>query len=137
MQKYIKISIEIFINISKNVKFMKVAIASLGQDLNSLVSPSFGKAPFIIIVDVENGEIKNYEVYQNTFPRGILLAQFLLSKNIDVAVAGQFGGNVYNILIQSGIKLFSSPPVTVKEAAIKAERGELPLAIQAGRRGWK
>jgi len=141
VQKYIKFSIENFIKLIKNVKLMRVAIASLGPDLNSLVSPSFGQAPYIIIVEVENGEIKNYEVYQNPGlitgkGKGVALAQFILSKNVDAVVAGQFGGNAYAILSQSGVKLFSSPPITVKEAAVKAEKGELPLGIQAGRRGW-
>jgi predicted Fe-Mo cluster-binding NifX family protein len=44
---------------------MKIAITSLGQDLNSQIDPRFGRAAYILIVDtVHNGveAIDNSEI---------------------------------------------------------------------------
>ena len=44
---------------------MKVAITSVGQDLNSQVDPRFGRAKYLIVVDLETDELVVYANAQN------------------------------------------------------------------------
>jgi len=47
------------------VDVMKIAVSSTGQDLNSQISPVFGRCAFFVIADVENNKIKNSKAVEN------------------------------------------------------------------------
>jgi len=120
---------------------MKVAVASLGNNLEALVSPVFGRAPFFVFVEVENGEIKSFESLANPGVQavrgaGILAAQSVVNKGAEAVVGGSFGPNAYTLLAQCGIKIYSAFGIKVGEAAIKAEKGELGPGIRRGRWGF-
>ena len=119
---------------------MRVAIASLGNSLDAFVSPAFGRAPAIVFVDVENGQVKGFEAVENpgymaNRGAGIAAAQLVASKNPCCVVAGSFGPNAYTMLAQAGLRLYSASG-KVGEVAIKAERGELPAAVQGTAGGF-
>ncbi len=111
---------------------MKVAIASLGRSINDFVCGSFRNAPYFVIIDVENGEIKSIEYILNNFIRGAMaclgIARVLKAKGVKYAVAGNFGRGCAQVLRQHGIIPLVSFDV-VKDAAIKTEKGELPEFI--------
>lgn len=118
---------------------MKVAIASLGRSLTDFVCGSFRNAPYFAIVEVENGEIKSVEYIVNNFTRGpmacLAIARVLKAKGVKYAIAGNFGRGCSQILRQHGIIPLVSFD-TVKDAAIKAEKGELPeFVFFRGRHG--
>jgi len=121
---------------------MKIAVASLGNTLESTVSPGFGRAPFFVFVDVENGEIKGWETIENPgymAPRGagIAAANAVVGRGAKAVVAGNFGPNAYTLLSQAGLAIYASPPIPVKEAAVKAEKGELPTGPVGPPGRWK
>ncbi len=123
------------------MKTMRVAITSMGRDLESLVSPSFGQSPFILVVDIDEST-KNYdvaEVIQNTYlysgGRGVMLAQLLLGKNISALITGNVGGNAYTLLKQNGIRILNGVGLTVRNAIEKFLRNELNELEPWGRWG--
>jgi predicted Fe-Mo cluster-binding NifX family protein len=108
---------------------MRIAVLSEGPDLESKVSPVFGRAPYVIIVEVLNGEIKSFESFPNPVSKlggvGVSLAEELSKYDIQAVVAGNFGTKALNVLKQKGIKIYTTQEITVKEAAIKVESGEI------------
>lgn len=115
---------------------MKVAISANSADLNSIVSPVFGRCAGFIIAEVENGEIKSSEFIENPALNvfrgaGIQAAQLVLSKNVQAVVSGNLGPNAFAILRQAGIKVYQATGLRIKEAIEKLSANELPEMTQA------
>jgi predicted Fe-Mo cluster-binding NifX family protein len=45
---------------------MKIAISSIGKDLDSDVDGRFGRCNYFLIVELENKKIKNFNAIENT-----------------------------------------------------------------------
>lgn len=45
---------------------MKVAVSSSGKTVNSEVNPRFGRCPYFLIVEIENGKIVDSKSLENT-----------------------------------------------------------------------
>ncbi len=109
---------------------MKMALATNRGGLEDMVSPTFGMTPTFTIVEVDEGKIKRVEVIENTFANafggaGIRAAELIANKGAKVAIAGNFGPNVFMVFSQAGIEAFVAHGITVKEAVEKYLRGEL------------
>jgi len=117
---------------------MKVAISANSADLNSLVSPVFGRCAGFIIAEVENGEIKSSEFVANPALNmfrgaGIQAAQLVLSKNVQAVISGNLGPNAFAVLQQAGVKVYQAFGLTIKDAVRKLSAGTLPeMTQQAG-----
>jgi predicted Fe-Mo cluster-binding NifX family protein len=79
---------------------MKIAIASVGKDINSEISPVAGRAPYILIFDDEGNLI---EEIKNPFAiggggAGFGVAKMLSDKEVSIVVAGHFGENMKRAL---------------------------------------
>ncbi len=120
-----KLFVENFINNLTKYHFMIVAVASLGSKLEDFVSPGLGFAKYIIVLNVENGEIKSWEVFDNVAPRGPFLTELVASKRIEAFISGRYGRGSYEVLRSLGVKTLVARGITVKEAALLAKRGEL------------
>ena len=110
---------------------MKVAIASLGPDLDSPVATMFGRAPYFIIVDLDTGDWSAEPNPAATAPQaaGVQAAQFIASKGVKVvALAGYVGPNSQYILGSSGVEVRAVPPVKVREA-IEILKGKAPRDV--------
>lgn len=109
---------------------MKVCIVALGNELNSQVSPRFGRAPFFIILN-EEGEIE--EALKNPGVRamrgaGVAAAQEISSRGVGALVCGNVGPNAFGALAAANIKIFSIPAgISVKEAFNKWKEDKLTL----------
>jgi len=84
---------------------MKIAIATLNENLNSEISPQAGRAPYYLIL--EDGELK--ETIKNPFAvggggAGFGVAKMLADKNVELVIAGQFGGNMKGALEERGVR---------------------------------
>ena len=122
---------------------MLLAVSSTSNSLDSPICPSFGRCPYFIFAEVENGEIKKWEgvenVYVNAFRgAGIATAQLVASKKPEAVITGNMGPNSYAALSSVGIKVYVSPMVSVREAIKLFLDGKLQEMIRpAGRWRWR
>ena len=75
---------------------MKIAICTVSGNLDSEISDVFGRSPYIIIVDVESGKIKNTEIIKNENDSqqggvGITVAKLVAEKGANVVIAKNVG----------------------------------------------
>jgi len=84
---------------------MKIAIASIGKDIEAEVSSVGGRSPYYLIF--ENKEL--VEVVKNPFivggGAGFGIAKLLGDKNVKRVISGGFGGNMAGTLEERGIEV--------------------------------
>lgn len=97
---------------------MKVAIPSIGFDLESDVSQVFGRSPNFIIANLENDEIKDISPVENPARNergaGNLAAQFIVDQGIEALISGELGNIAFGILRNAGIKIYKINPGNVE-----------------------
>lgn len=107
---------------------MKIAIATSGRTLESLVDARFGRCLNFLIVDSQTNE---FEVMENTAQQafrgaGISAAQMVVNQGVKAVIAGNFGPNAVNVLNRSGIKIFKTAlGIKAKQALEEYKSGKL------------
>jgi len=91
---------------------MKIALSSSGKDINSNLSEIFGRCPYFFIVEIENKEIKGMEVVENISRNqasgvGVLVAQMIVEKGVDVLITGNVGPKALDVLEQFKVDIFN------------------------------
>jgi predicted Fe-Mo cluster-binding NifX family protein len=86
---------------------MKIAIATSGKDVKAQVDPHFGRCEWYCIYDTET---KITDFIENTSRHlnekaGCNVVDFLLTKDIDIAVAGRFGSKVVEAFRANNIQM--------------------------------
>jgi len=109
---------------------MKVAVTSIGNGLDSEISSVFGRCPYFIIADIEDGEIKGDIAVENPAKNesrgaGIKAAQFIANKGVTVLISGAVGPNAFDILKQVGIKVYKLKSGSVKDNLEEFIEGKL------------
>lgn len=85
---------------------MRIAIASEGNDINSIISSQGGRAPFYLIFDGK----KLVESIKNPFAvggggAGWSVAKILADKGVDVVILSSIGPNMVSALKERNIKV--------------------------------
>jgi len=107
---------------------MKIAVASSGKSLDSLVDARFGRCPYFLIID---SKTYKFEVIKNISGQeskgaGISAAQVIVDKGVKVAIAGNFGPNAVNVLNNSGVEIFGGiSGVNISEVLEDYKKGKL------------
>jgi predicted Fe-Mo cluster-binding NifX family protein len=102
---------------------MKIVVSSTSNSMESEVDVRFGRCPYYIFVDLEDKEIKNQEIVENTSAKqaggaGITAAEFVAKKGAEVVLTGNIGPRAFDVFSQFKIEVY---PVTGKVSdAIKA-----------------
>lgn len=117
-------------NVSKAVK---IAVASIGRDLDARVDLRFGRCAHFVVVDSDTME---YTTIDNPGSAagsgaGIQAAQAVARAGADVVLVGNLGPNAYNTLAAGGLKAYLVQSGTVREAVEAFKRGELTELTQA------
>ncbi|PIR05302.1 dinitrogenase iron-molybdenum cofactor [Candidatus Kuenenbacteria bacterium CG11_big_fil_rev_8_21_14_0_20_37_9] len=91
---------------------MKIAISSTDKNIESSVSDVFGRCPYFIIAEIQDGKIEKTEVVENastdqTRGAGISVAQLLAEKNINTVITGSVGPRALDVLKQFNIEVSS------------------------------
>lgn len=88
---------------------MRVAVAAEGPEgLDAIVSYTFGRAPYFVLVDVEGDRISGATVHSNPYAQapsgaGPAAAQFIANLGAEAVIAGDFGPNASAALMGMGI----------------------------------
>lgn len=110
---------------------MKIAVSATADNIDATVDPRFGRCAYFIIVEIEGNEIKGYKAIQNTGVQamrgaGITSAQIVANKGVEAVITSNIGPNAFNVLSQTGIKIFTGVGgISVKAAVEKYLKGEL------------
>ncbi len=99
---------------------MRVAISSIGKDINSEVSQVFARCPYFIIAEIENKEIKKTETIENESAKqfggaGISASQKVAEKNVNSVITGNIGPKASMVLKQFNIGVYRGSGI-IKEA---------------------
>jgi len=84
---------------------MKIAVPSLGETLESFVSKTFGRAPFIIIYDSKTYKHNFYinEGLKIQDGSGLKAVEIILKNNVNVLLTQEIGHKAYSVLIFKGL----------------------------------
>ena len=116
---------------------MKIAISSMGTDLDAQVDPRFGRCAHFIIVETDD---MSFEAFDNENTAlgggaGIQSAQFVASKGAKVIITGNVGPNAVSTLSAAGIQLVTGQMGTVREAIEDYKIGKLTGSNEADASG--
>ena len=97
---------------------MKIAISSMGPNLNALAEPHFEYSRFFVVVDSDTIECEIFDNMSSmmTENAGILAAQFLINKRVDAVITGTIGPDETEVLGTTGMQIYSCEKCTVNEA---------------------
>lgn len=108
---------------------MKVAITTLGRDLNTMVSPVFGRSPILTLVDLDENTIKKVHAIENPAQHekgaGNMVAQLIVDYNAEVVISGEMGPIAFHTLKNAGIKVYKFANVNVGKNIKRLIEGKL------------
>ncbi len=106
---------------------MIIAVASEGEDINSRVSGHFGRCPFYVLVEVENGKIKNFHSEKNVYISHMpgQVPEFIKKLGAQVIISGGMGTRAIEFFNDYNITPATGAHGTVKEAVEDFINGKL------------
>ena len=110
---------------------MKIAVSTIGTDLDATVDPRFGRCQYFIIVDSDTLEfdaIKNPNIGLMS-RAGIQSGQMMADRGVQVMLTGNVGPNAFQTLSAAGVQVIAGVNGTVIEAIHKLNSDQLrPLS---------
>lgn len=102
---------------------MKVAVSSMGKNIESRVSAVFGRCPYFVVAEIEKKKIVNLELIENpsasqTGGAGISAAQAIAEKDAKAVITGNIGPRASDALRQFNIEVYNGSGL-VKEVLQK------------------
>ncbi|MHB1462174.1 MAG: NifB/NifX family molybdenum-iron cluster-binding protein [Armatimonadota bacterium] len=113
---------------------MKIAISSMGNQMDSLVDPRLGRAAWFMIVDSETMEFNAIpnEAAEASQGAGIQAAQTMCKLGISAVITGSVGPNAFQALTAAGIRMFEAVDVSVKTAVDQFMNDDVqPILVSA------
>jgi len=110
---------------------MKVAVTAKGKTLQDNVDPRFGRAAYILIVDIDTmaTEAIDNSSNINAFKgAGIQAATMISEQGAEVLLTGYCGPNAYRTANAAGIKIVSDVSGTVLQAISSFKAGQLEFS---------
>lgn len=109
---------------------MKIAVTSVGNDMNSQVDPRFGRAAYFVIVETET---MAFEAIENSNVAaaggaGINSAKAVIDTGATAVLMGNCGPNAERTLKAGNVALYTGAQGTVAEAVAQFKAGALTAA---------
>lgn len=107
---------------------MKVAVPAQDRDLSSDIDLRFGRAEWLLVVDIVTGK---FEAYGNAVSlksiqlSGTQVAQNLVDLGVEVVLVQNIGPNAFKILKADDVKVFLVKKQTIQEAIDLFKTNEL------------
>jgi len=119
---------------------MKICITSSGRSLDSLMSPRFGRCPFLLVVDTERQKADAIENKNASAARGagVATAQTVSDQGCKIVITGNIGPHAFSVLNAAGIKVFITEALakTCEETLRDYNNGKLSEASAPTGRGF-
>jgi predicted Fe-Mo cluster-binding NifX family protein len=117
---------------------MRVAVSSMGSDLNGEVEQRFGRAPWFLLVDPETMAFEAVENSQSTNlaqGAGIQAAENVSRHKPDAVLTGNCGPKAFRVLQAAGIKVVVGVRGGIRDAVEAYARGDYQPAGEANVQG--
>jgi len=117
---------------------MKVAITAQGNDLSSEIDLRFGRAKWLIVVDVETGDFQAHDNELNLNAAqgaGIQTGRNIAELDVETVITGNVGPNAFKTLNAAGVKVLLSGKQSAQQAIDSYKAGELKEVDQANVEG--
>jgi len=117
---------------------MKLVFTTTGENLDSPLDPSFGRARNFLVYDLDTqasiiiGNEQNLGAAQGA---GIQAAQTIAKAGANALVTGHCGPKAFRVLEAAGIKVFNTDAPTVADALVRYRAGDLSEAKTANVEG--
>lgn len=90
---------------------MRIAISAGEKDIENEVDSRFGRCPYFLIIEIEEKEIKDVKVKDNTAAEqlggaGINAAKIVADEKVDAVITGNMGPRAFDIFNQLGIEVY-------------------------------
>lgn len=118
---------------------MRVGVTATGPELDSLVDQRFGRAEYLLFVDLPERALKAVENKAGRSAAqgaGIQAAQVVIDNRATVLITGHCGPKAYQALKAAGVEVFVAAGGTVDEVLSRFQEGKLspaPAADVGGR----
>jgi predicted Fe-Mo cluster-binding NifX family protein len=111
---------------------MKIAVTSTGKTLESAIDPRFGRAPYILIIETDDGKlleaIDNAENSGAFRGAGIQAAKAVADRKVGVLLTGHCGPNAFSALEAAGVKVGTEQKGTALDAIERFKKNEIVFA---------
>ncbi len=114
---------------------MKIAVPlEKNNGLNSNISKHFGRSNYFAVVEIENGNFKNFEIYENPFQEHGpgQLPNFLRDLGVGTIIVYGIGERAIEFFQDYGIEVISGIDGNLKEIIESFIKGELKENVE-----WK
>ena len=105
---------------------MKIAITSTGPDLDSTVDERFGRARYLLVMDLETGNFEsvdnmaNMEAMQGA---GVQASHEIVERGVDWLLTGHVGPKAFQALSTAGVSMGVGASGTVQETLDRFRAG--------------
>lgn len=108
---------------------MKIAIPVEKDNLETTVCPSFGRAPYFLLyqLDTKESEFINNPAASSPGGAGIKAAQVIVDSAAQVLLTPRCGENAADVLKASNIKIYKTSGTSAQENISAFSKGELSL----------
>lgn len=113
---------------------MRIAITATGPELTSLIDQRFGRAKYLLVVDIPErtvSAVSNHAGMNAAQGAGIQAAQSVVDNKATALITGHCGPKAFRALKAAGIDVYLAPGGTVNEAIDRFEAGQLTPAPAA------
>ena len=115
---------------------MKVAVTAKGVMLDSEIDPRFGRAPYILIVDIETLAFEAVDNSDNVNAfkgAGIQAATMVSDRGAEVLMTGYCGPKAFATLEAAGVKVVSDVTGRVRDAVAALKAGQVTYSTGANK----
>jgi len=113
---------------------MKIAISSKGRDLDAKIDERFGRAAYLLIIDIDSLALEVLDNSENnSAPQGagIQAAAMVSEKAVGAVITGSCGPKAMAVFSEAGIVVYTGQSGNVREALERYKRGNLTPVAQA------
>ncbi len=96
---------------------MKIVIPISEDKEEAEICPSFGRAPFFLMIDTQTGKKNRFEnlAASSAGGAGIAAAQIIVDQGAEAVLAPRCGENAAKVLVAANIKLFKTVGESITE----------------------
>ncbi len=104
---------------------MNVIVSAMGRNLDSKISPVFGRAQWFILVDMDDMSYESFEnpALNQSSGAGVMAAQFVLKKGSASVLSSNVGPKAFEVLQAGSVSCYISESGTVRYA-VDAFKGD-------------